>query len=87
MNEKSGISGRLFRVGCLALPIAVLLATPGHFAATPGLPFVEDFADADLRDDSQTSADWSTGEQALLLAQPRQRFGAFGPASSVKPWG
>lgn len=37
-------------------------------AATPGLPFTEDFSSADLRDDARTTANWSTDEQAVYLA-------------------
>ena len=38
------------------------LARPAARAATPGLPFSEDFADASLRDDSLTNANCSTEE-------------------------
>ena len=95
MNERSGILSlfcidalrsagpfsypRLLRAGCLTLFVALLLATPGNRAATPGLPLIEDFSDANLRDDAQTFADWSTAEQALLLSRRAKRFGAFGP--------
>jgi hypothetical protein len=41
-------------------------------AATPGLPFTEDFADTDLRDDDGTNANWSTDQQALVLAWKRK---------------
>jgi hypothetical protein len=56
--------------------LAVLLQQ-GH-AAAPGLPFTEDFATTDLRDDAMTHANWSTEEQALLLSWREKRFGAFG---------
>ena len=49
------------------------------FGATPGLPFTENFNATDLRDTSRTHANWSTEEQALLLAFRRPRFGAFDP--------
>ena len=61
------------------------LAAPGATlpytvcAATPGLPFTEDFSDTALRDSSRTNANWSTQEQALTLAWRRAQFGAFGP--------
>ena len=47
-------------------------------AATPGLLFVEDFSDDTLRDSSLTNANWSTGEQALVLARRRPRYEVFG---------
>jgi hypothetical protein len=53
-----------------------------HRAATPGLPFTEDFADANLRDAGLTDANWSTDEQALILAWRRQQFNAFGSGVS-----
>ena len=46
----------------LAFLIVALLAIPGDRAGTPGLPFVEDFTDASLRDGAHTFADWSTEE-------------------------
>jgi hypothetical protein len=51
---------------------------PADRAATPGLPFTEDFSTTDLRDDSLTNANWSTEEQALVLAWRQARYGAFG---------
>jgi hypothetical protein len=60
-----------------ALLALLALAPPPVQAATPGLPFTEDFSDTDLRDDDETNANWSTEEQALLLAWKR----------TVGPWG
>jgi hypothetical protein len=51
---------------------------PEAQAATPGLPFVEDFADTSLRDSSLTNANWSTAEQALVLNGRRAHYGVFG---------
>ncbi|MCG3198171.1 MAG: hypothetical protein GHCLOJNM_02665 [bacterium] len=65
-------------VGFLTLVFAGTLLTPAR-AAPPGLPFTEDFADTNLRDATRTSANWSTTEEALLLAFRRSRFGAFAP--------
>ncbi len=76
---------RLFRAGCLTLLIAVLLATPGHRAATPGLPFVEDFADTSLRDSGATHASWF---QDLRHAERGRRCGSFSPeqfGSDISP--
>jgi hypothetical protein len=56
------------------------LSTPSHGAA-PGLPFVEDFADTNLRDATHTNANWSTEEQAVLLNPSRPKFGVFEPGS------
>ena len=53
------------------------------YAATPGLPFVEDFADTNLRDTAKTNADWSTDEQALLLAWRVAKYGALGPTTTT----
>jgi hypothetical protein len=43
-------------------------------AATPGLPFTEDFSDQTLMDSSQTTANWSTEEKAVALAWHSQRL-------------
>jgi len=73
-------TSRLFLIAALLLGLS-LGATPRPTvrAATPGLPFTEDFADTDLRDGDLTNADWSTEEQTLVLAWRRARFGALGP--------
>jgi hypothetical protein len=64
----------------VATVLAVCLApAPPAGAATPGLPFTEDFSDTDLQDESQTEAVWSTSLQALLLPQARRMFAPFGP--------
>jgi hypothetical protein len=54
------------------------IAPPTTWAATPGLPFVEDFSDTALRDGNLTNANWSTDEQALVLAWRRAQYGVFG---------
>ncbi len=46
-------------------------------AATPGLPFTEDFSASNLRNDSETTANWSTDEQALILAWKQEHYGVF----------
>ncbi|MCP3980261.1 MAG: hypothetical protein GY716_13230, partial [bacterium] len=62
----------------LAGVAALLLLTVGQArAATPGLPFTEDFSDDALRDAALTNANWSTREQALLLAFRERRYGVF----------
>ena len=65
----------------LALVAVLLSGTAGSNAApeaTPGLPFIEDFTDTTLRDAAQTTANWSTEEQALMLAWQERHYGAFG---------
>lgn len=62
----------------MALPLLLLVATlNGHHAAIPGLPFTEDFSDTALRDTGRTNAEWSTGEQALVLSSPQRLYGVF----------
>jgi hypothetical protein len=79
----------LFLTAALLLGLSLsALPRQAARAATPGLPFTEDFADTDLRDGSLTNANWSTEEQALVLAWRRVRYGAFGPGlvgSEVSP--
>jgi len=57
------------------------------WAATPGLPFTEDFSDHALKDAALTNADWSTQEQQVRLAwhkaQYNHPFGAGTTASDV----
>jgi len=76
-------TSRLFLIAALLLGLS-LGATPRPTvrAATPGLPFTEDFADTDLRDGSLTNTNWSTDEQALVLAWRHARYGAFGPGAT-----
>jgi hypothetical protein len=52
------------------------------FAATPGLPFAEDFTETNLRDGTNTTANWTGQEQELFLAWCKAQYGAF-PASTV----
>lgn len=58
--------------------VATLLAFQ-CFAGEPGLPFTEDFADTTLRNATETTANWSTLEEAMLLNPRGPRYGAFGP--------
>ncbi len=62
--------------------------TPTHFSspaygATAGLPFTEDFSDTNLKDSSQTTANWSTEEQKVLLAFQKRFFGLFDGVSGL----
>jgi predicted nucleotidyltransferase len=82
--NKTHLTKWTFKASRVLLIAALLLglnlgATPRPTAraATPGLPFVEDFADDTLRDASLTNTDWSTDEQALLLAWRRAQYGPF----------
>ena len=70
--------GRLLQLWGLVGMIILACLFQYDRAATPGLPFTEDFSDTDLRDDNSTNADWSTEEQTLLQAWREKRFGAFG---------
>ncbi len=46
-------------------------------SSTPGLPFTEDFVDTTLRDETNTNANWSTEEGALILNWRRAQYGVF----------
>ena len=70
----SDLRGYLFSLG-LGLVLASLTATALQ-AATPGLPFTEDFSSTDLRDDGLTDANWSTEEQSVFLAWSQSRQAA-----------
>jgi hypothetical protein len=75
---------KLFLFLCLFILSILLLSTQTPlFAATPGLPFTEDFSDTLLQDTGKTSINWSTDEQALLLAFRHTQFGAF--AAGITP--
>lgn len=52
--------------------LLVLVTSPVH-ATSPGLPLTKDFSNTDLRDGALTSADWSTEDQAVLLAWSERR--------------
>ncbi|MCB1565449.1 MAG: VCBS repeat-containing protein [Rhodanobacteraceae bacterium] len=52
-------------------------------AGTPGLPFTEDFSDATLQDPALTNANWSTEEQALVLAWRQEQYGGFYDSDAV----
>ena len=74
----------LSSVAAILFCLCLLVATPAEVrAATPGLPFTEDFTDASLRDDDGTNANWSTEEQALILAWRQRIYGAFGPGLAL----
>ena len=46
-------------------------------AATPGLPFTEDFSSDNMIDKAKTTADLDPEEQAVRLAWAKRRYGAF----------
>ena len=46
-------------------------------AATPGLPFTEDFSSDNLINKVETSADINTEEHAVRLAWAQRKFGVF----------
>ena len=66
------------RLGIALVMLAGMLGLQPAQAATPGLPFTEDFSDATLRDGGLTNANWSTEEQALMLAWRQRQFNVFG---------
>ena len=74
---------RRYIVGFAHGGILGLAVAPGLLAATPGLPFTENFAASNLQDASNTTANWSTEQQALLLAFRQARYGAFATATTV----
>ncbi len=67
-----------FILACALLALYALSQgpTPLH-AATPGLPFTEDFSAADLKDPVKTNANWSTDEQKVYLAWRQSRYNAM----------
>jgi hypothetical protein len=80
LTKRTTKATRLLLIGVLLLGLVLGdIARPTARAATPGLPFTEDFSDTALRDSNLTNANWSTDEQALVLAWRRAQYGAFGP--------
>jgi hypothetical protein len=80
LTKRTTDAPRFLLIGVLLLVLSLgNVAPPTARAATPGLPFTEDFSDTNLRDSSLTNANWSTEEQALVLAWRRAQHGAFGP--------
>jgi hypothetical protein len=64
--------------------LSTLLLTAGSSqAATPGLPFTEDFSDTNLRDANLTSANWSTDEQAVYSAWAAQQPASYSTTGSA----
>ena len=52
-----------------SVAIAAVFTVHVAYAATPGLPFTEDFSESNLKLESQTSAIWSTQLQKAFLGQ------------------
>ncbi len=61
----------------IILLVLFLFVVPTLYAATPGLPFTEDFVNTTLQDNDSTTARWSTQEQVLLMTGRQPRYGAF----------
>ena len=79
LTKRTTKATRLLLICVLLLGLSLgAIARPTVRAATPGLPFSEDFSDTALRDSSLTNANWSTDEQALVLAWRRAQYGSFG---------
>jgi hypothetical protein len=79
---------KTMRTNRFTTPLLFLLILMGKEAsrvdaATPGLPFTEDFSATNLRDASETTANWSTEEQAALLDFRHTQFGAFAPSITL----
>ncbi|MFC1505138.1 FG-GAP-like repeat-containing protein, partial [Thermodesulfobacteriota bacterium] len=66
-----------------AFSISLLSVVSSH-AATPGLPFTEDFSDMNLMDATKTNATWSTDEQEIYLAWRKQLYGAMTDPTSYQ---
>src|SRR5690349_19987454 len=65
----------------LLVALAALAVTPGNpRAASPGLPFTEDFANDALKDPSRTSAAWKPAGASFAARQ--RLYGAFLPPLS-----
>jgi len=73
---------RHIRLVVLAGLLVSASISQGHRAATPGVPFTEDFSDTSLRDAGLTNANWSTDEQALVLAWRERHYGVFAAGTS-----
>ncbi|MCP4079205.1 MAG: VCBS repeat-containing protein, partial [Planctomycetaceae bacterium] len=83
LSKRTSKAFRLFSIAFMLLGLSLgVWPRPTAQAAAPGLPFSEDFADTALRDSSLTNANWSTDEQALVLAWRRRQYGAFGAGLS-----
>ena len=63
--------------------VFLLLCIGGVQAAEPGLPFTEDFSDSNLKDSSNTNANWSIDQQEIYLAW---RKAVFGSMTEPIPW-
>ncbi|MBN1674572.1 MAG: DUF2341 domain-containing protein [Kiritimatiellae bacterium] len=57
--------------------VFMLFFGPPLLAATPGLPFTEDFTTGDLADTNSTTANWSTDAQRVRLAWRHAWYGVF----------
>ena len=62
----------------IMIAVFSIMAATEVWAGTPGLPFTEDFDNADLKDWNKTNANWSSEEQHLAMAWRQVRYGAFG---------
>lgn len=63
-----------------ALAAFILFFSVTTFAATPGFPFSENYSNDNLKDATETSANWSTETGELLLNKRRPIYGAFANA-------
>jgi hypothetical protein len=71
----------LFLLALIVVMTSLLLTTRAN-AATPGLPFTEDFTDTSLRDDANTTANWDTVGQALVMQQARRLYAGLDASTS-----
>ncbi len=67
-----------FILTCAILTLSAVFQVPTLLhAATPGLPFTEDFSASNLKDPNLTKAAWSTDEQKVYLAWRQARYNAM----------
>ncbi|MCW8831550.1 MAG: FG-GAP-like repeat-containing protein, partial [Gammaproteobacteria bacterium] len=79
-NRSAKITARKSLIHLLALPVLTivsLLQTTSTIAATPGLPFTEDFSDTALMNSSKSVASWDTKAQILVQSFRNARSGGL----------
>ena len=74
------------RASQLVLPLSLfvlLTSTLAAWAATPGLPFTEDFSADNLMDPAGTNANWNTVGGVLQLPYAKKVYGAFAESTTT----
>ncbi len=72
-----GAPSRRFLLGIPLITSLSLVVIPTPMAATPGLPFTEDFSADNLKDEGFTTLNWDTDEEVLVLAAWKRSFGVL----------